>query len=282
MNLKIFQILCRMKILAFILAMTPVASAASLTAEKRKMNATPQLKCKQTYADFYRPDDLDFRVVFGYKDARPARLVTDRYERINFIQRLLKIGFIRDANDDELLEFAFIAPGGATKRIHLRVVDSSVGPDDEVNRLNPFQRWKSGHARESFLEGVEKGNTVLYIGHSRKEGGPDFEPPHCVADGHIAYTWYEKSKPGLRDLQKTLRSSRQGKRLIGLLSCDSGQHFSREVKRLNPHLGLISNASVLYYTESIEDGVQILQHLTELKCESGFLPSGTVMTGFFK
>src|SRR4051812_11465617 len=46
--------------------------------------------CRRRYLSFYEKPEIDVKIVFGYKDARPARFVADRYERAVFIQRLVR------------------------------------------------------------------------------------------------------------------------------------------------------------------------------------------------
>src|SRR5690606_18334478 len=51
-------------------------TALSIPEADRKNSA-----CHRAYARLYKNDIVDMRLVFGYKDARPARFVADRYER---------------------------------------------------------------------------------------------------------------------------------------------------------------------------------------------------------
>ena len=46
--------------------------------------------CRKAYDRFFAGPSVDVRVVFGYKDARPARFVADRYERLLLLSRLLR------------------------------------------------------------------------------------------------------------------------------------------------------------------------------------------------
>ena len=46
--------------------------------------------CRNAYLKLYGRRSIDVRILFGYKDARPARFVGDRYERALFVADLLK------------------------------------------------------------------------------------------------------------------------------------------------------------------------------------------------
>src|SRR5690606_28410542 len=83
--------------------------------------------CRTRYLSFYEKPQIDLKVVFGYKDARPARFVADRYERAIFIQRLLRdckhgnqaCGFRRGDSDADLFLKDITGPDGKPRSIYL-------------------------------------------------------------------------------------------------------------------------------------------------------------------
>lgn len=231
---------------------------------------TPE--CIDTYRELYREPVTEMRLVFGYKDARPARFVGDRYERAWVIARLLREGFYRGEENELRAEVSGL--DGVQTQIRLRIVNSSVGPDDEANRLDPRQAWQSARAARTFNEGLRGAKVVIYDGHSRTGGGPDFTPPRLTQVRHVDYAWYQNHRLAYLDLKKVL--SRHAPALLGLLSCQSERHFDL------PTRGLVASADVVYYAEAIRSAVEIFKSLREMRCPPNFAPEGTRLNGFFK
>jgi hypothetical protein len=237
--------------------------------------------CRQAYLGLYAKDSLDFRMVFGYKDARPARLVGDRYERNAVISRVLAMGFVRDPADDDRFRTELLGPDGKKKTIELRLLASSAGPDDAVNRRDPFQTWKSKEAEHAFYEGLGKADLVFYNGHSRTGGGPDFAPPRLSADQHVDYGWYQKNRPGFQKMVAALHGARPGGRLLGLFSCVSDRHFSRGILEANAGTALLATETLLYFSDSLDASVEALEDVLKMKCRQDFHPAGTHLMNFF-
>jgi hypothetical protein len=237
--------------------------------------------CAKAYLDLYGGERIDFRLVFGYKDARPARLVADRYERGAIIERIEALGFSRSSSDDELFMRQLVAPDGKTKTLLLTLVDSAAGPDDVVNRKDPFQEWKSRHAADAFFGGLRQADVVLYNGHSRRGGGPEFSPPRLAAGSKIDYAWYEKERPGYVRMVESLRAAEPGPGLVGLFSCVSDRHFSQGILEANARTGLLVTETLLYFSDSLESSVQALEHLVLMRCQQDFHPAGTRLLRFF-
>lgn len=255
--------------------------------------------CRQLYLSFYRKPKIDLKVVFGYKDARPARFVADRYERAIFIQRLTKeckgsnfaCGFTRSLSDSDLLTRTIQGPDGKIREIFLRVIHSSVGPDDDENRFNPLQKWRTRYANLAFLQGLTGGDVVIYNGHSRSGGGPDFEPPRLLKDNEVDYSWYREHQPGFNPIIATLEGAPSSLRLLGLYSCASSKHFLERVRKVKPDLGLITSSKLIYFSDALESSLESISSLLSMKCEGSFRgslkkrntrASGAEVSGFFE
>lgn len=255
--------------------------------------------CRQTYFAFYRNPQVDIKVVFGYKDARPARFVADRYERMIFIQRLtqkctgknLACGFLRSAADADLLTKVIGGPDGKGRTIFLRAIPSSVGPDDEENKIDPFQKWRTRYANLAFLQGLTHADAVIYNGHSRGGGGPDFGPPRLGKDQDVDFGWYRKNEPGLVPIIRTLEGAPSQLKLLGLYSCASSKHFLDRVRKAKPDLGLITSPKLIYFSDALESSLESVSSLLAMKCEGAFRnsltkartrASGAEVSGFFE
>jgi hypothetical protein len=230
--------------------------------------------CQKTYSQFFEKDLLDFRVVFGYKDARPTRFVGDRYERAYFIEKLLKFGFKRDPENELLFHYELKMPDGKSKIIRLKVIASSAGPDDDENRKDPHQKWMSEQGEGLFLSGLREADLVFYYGHSRDGGGPDFTPPKLRTGNHTDYDWYVRNKPGLKKMISALKRSSKPTSIIGLFSCVSDRLFNDEIRKASPHTAILGSHALLYYSDAIDGMMESLSDLLEQKCQQEFHPAG--------
>ncbi len=255
-------------------------------------NSSP---CFQTYLAFYSKDEIEIRILFGYKDARPSRFVGDRYEKFAFLRYLLlpcsrhfyACGFKRDTQDADRLFKEIRGPDGRKKMVRLLIVHSSIGPDDTMNRKQGFQQWQSGYAQTSFLEGLHRADAVLYVGHSRDGGGPDFFPPKLLGR-HTHYSWYKKNTPGLTKLLGELKDTSNPPKLIGLYSCVSSTYFAAQILKVVPHLGLVTSPKLIYYVEAMKSLMGTLSALLGQLCEKDFQTSiqtpsrESQIVGFFR
>lgn len=225
--------------------------------------------------------DLDVRVFFGYKDTRPARFVADRYESLLFVQALTRscneeqsaCGFESDeANSDfetEIYSKIIEAPDGYEKKIRIAVYSSSAGADDEDNQKNPFQKWKSQSTKLAFTEGLKKADVVFYNGHSRAGGGPDFGSPKLNSNRHVDYQWYQNKQPGFQLMTNCLKNaSASPLKMVGLFSCQSKQHFAKQLEKSKAGLEVISNETLLYFSDAINESLKALSEIMKLKCHS--------------
>ncbi len=208
---------------------------------------TPESPCAVRYLSLHEGKETEIRIVFGYKDARPARFVADRYERISFSERLGGMGFQRDPEDADL----YVLENNHHWRV--RLVHSSVGPDDESNRKDSFQLWQSAYAAESFYKGLGQAPVVLYDGHSRGGGGPDFAPPRLDAKGNANLYWYRAQEPGFKRLIQELEAASHPTKVLGLFSCKSDDHFSKAILSAQKSISLISSEELLYHTDALEN-----------------------------
>lgn len=269
-------------ILLFTLMATSAATAAP-HAVKTAFNSPKDASCQATYKKLYGKGSANFRVVFGYKDTRPARFVGDRHERLAFVQKIMRpcangehaCGFTRSATNADHFSKTVTGPNGSPVKILLTVTHSSASSDDTANRENPMQKWQSSQAKRAFQEGLEKADVVLYNGHSRFGGGPDFEPPRLTSKDEVDSAFYKNERPGFQSISEKLRARRRaeasgsGLKVLGLFSCASSQHFSDEITR-ETSAGLISSRSLIYYADALENSIAAVSALVEMRCESDF------------
>jgi len=225
----------------------------------------PENPCARRYLPISAGPVSEIRVVFGYKDTRPTRYVGDRYERIAFSERIRALGFQVDPDDADL--YVLTTP---EKVWRLRLAHSSVGPDDDANRKDSFQPWQSFHASRLFYEGLNGTSMVLYDGHSRDGGGPDFGPPKITSSRHIDYYWYRVQQPGLLRLQRALAEAKQPAKVLGLFSCASDAFFSESVRKAQPEMALVSSRELIYHSDAMRNLEGLIKAVVGKYCSPAF------------
>lgn len=247
------------------------------------LNSHDDKKCLNFYNKLYSKDSLKIRMIFGYKDTRPARFVGDRHERMAFVRRILRpckgirqdCGFVRHPDNADYFMKRVIGPSGNQIRVFLYVVHSSAASDDDANRANPFQQWQSAYSKQAFYGGIETADVVFYNGHSRFGGGPDFDPPRLNKKGEPDVKYYKSQRPGFQMVEDKLadRSMMEnldtGLHVLGLFSCASSQHFGKSITK-NYDTGLISNSSLIYYADALDNSLASLSSLLEMRCQKDF------------
>lgn len=235
--------------------------------------------CSEMMESIENKSTLKVRVVFGYKDARPARFVGDRHERLAFISRVTApckenqdlCEFVRSPENADLFMKKIERPQGEQKFL-LWIVNSSAGTDDVENRKDRFQSWRSRYSSQAFLSGLQDADVVLYNGHSRFGGGPDFEPPVMTPDGKVEPLAYQLERSGLERMIKALKGAKRSKntrfsklKLLGLYSCSSEQHFNSQIRQ---HFqgGLQASHELVYHSDALEQSVRTLESILSLRC----------------
>ena len=256
--------------------------------------------CDQVYESLFNNRVFTIYIVFGYKDSRPQRFVADQLEKMALIRHITQkcIGsypiceFVRNSENTDLFEKAGVKPNGEQVKIKLWLVDSSVGFDDEDNRKNPFQLWKSTMTKKKFQTGLREADIVFYNGHSRGGGGPDFSPPILKLDSsEVNYKLYHHNRTGLQVTQEAVNLEKGSRvKVLGLFSCVSGEHFSGEIKSVNSKVALLTSEVLLYYVDAMRDSVAAMAGILSGYCQremSGTLQnergrSGSRLTGLFR
>ena len=231
---------------------------------------------KNNLAQIKETKTLDVRVFFGYKDARPARFVADRYEKALFIKLLTSpctvdrfdCDFAPLITDEEstvtTLIKSYDLPNGIRKQITVRIFDSSVGADDDENRKNPFQKWKSEFIEKEFVTAIHDADIIFYNGHSRAGGGPDFSPPKLVANNHVDYEYYRRHQKGLTLILDTLKQNPDAKlKSLSLYSCKSDQLFRNKIARTKKDLKVSGSRQLLYFSDAMNESLGQLSQLTQ-------------------
>lgn len=128
-------------------------------------------------------------------------------------------------------------PEGARVKAVLEMRSPSVSTShaENVGPLKSEQDEKSADVTSWFFGGIPNADFVVYNGHARKGGGPDFNPPLLLSNKHPNYAWYGKHTPGLNRLITALKSSEEKPAAVMLMACNSTKLFEKQVDSVAPH-----------------------------------------------
>lgn len=210
---------------------------------------------------------VELTLAFGYKDTRPTRFVGDRYERIFLIEKVIEpcdgsqnsaCGFKRDGDDSALFYREVTLKNGERVHLQLTIFASSIGPDDDLNRISEYQTFISKEAEKNFLESLHTSSVIIYIGHSRDGGGPDFFPPKITSTKNIDYKWYRKQRPGLVKIKKEIASIPDGTKpkTLAILSCNSDTYFNSTNLIADKKLEVHTTDGLIYFKDALDAAIE--------------------------
>lgn len=130
------------------------------------------------------------------------------------------------------------SPEGARIRatIEMRSPSVSTSHTQNVGPLKAQQDAKSAEVTSWFFGSIDGADMVVYNGHARKGGGPDFAPPLLLSNKHVNYDWYGRHIPGLTRLTNALSAAQQKPAAIMLMACNSTKLFESQVEKAAPNI----------------------------------------------
>lgn len=130
--------------------------------------------------------------------------------------------------------------GGIVQEIRVLSGAISTEHDDNVGRDAQEQLRRSERAEQSFMKAFEGSEAVIYIGHSRQGGGPDFRPPRLKRNQLVDYDSYAKDRPGAKRTLTAVKGKNRLARSLAILSCDSTDFFMGEIAKAGPDMELVT------------------------------------------
>jgi hypothetical protein len=243
--------------------------------------------CEAKYAKLYANPDIHVTFAFGYLDSRPDDRVDTGMDSEALVESMttpcnrseLKsfCGFGRDVDDATKFSKTVIGPDHKPHQFEINIVSpvaiGSLVLDSEV-RNTVAQKAQSAKARAAFQKALQTDDIVVYDGHARDGGGPDFSPPKLnPKTNHPDYPYYRANHPGLNDELTALANSKHRPKIIGMMACDSKLHFEKQLRKISPDSALLLTNMVTYtYVTSVaEQGM--MDGLMSLRCDDGFVDS---------
>jgi hypothetical protein len=160
---------------------------------------------------------------------------------------------------------------GKNTQVIVKLASSAYTSNDLQNKTTyaDKQQQKSQNTHAQFLNALKTYDAVIYLGHARSGGGPDFYPPRLLKNGHVDYGYYKSNKPGIKSMLQSLKSS-AGPDLIGLLACKSTGLFSSSVQKYSSHSALITANSLFDFDDLVPTGFTVLEALISQRCNENF------------
>lgn len=237
--------------------------------------------CVKRYSGLYKDGVLNVAVGFGYWDNSPGEYVFDRYIANGLRLALMSpcssgvnvCGFSRQG---DIYTKIVKGPDGKPNRFTISIsqgtLSSSNIENTTTNKVKQDALCKS--ATEKFFGEVSRGSeVVMYIGHARNGGGPDFCPPVRDAKKHTDYPWYQKNRPGFNRLLSSMEKSEaigRPNQVVGLYSCWSRKHFHKEMAAVHSKTGFVLTDIDISSINAINSLVTTLDALIGQKCGTGF------------
>ncbi len=168
---------------------------------------------------------------------------------------------------------------GRSVEVRMTLTYASASPFYARNKtvLREKQERYTRASEENFFGGLRKADFVIYQGHSRVGGGPDFNPPRLTRAGKPDYVgYYQKLFPGRTRLIEEMRNGGNKDMTLGLFSCDSNMHFISKVKGANKNQRMIltlGGEGFVTYPEAVNVSMAYLEGLLRGSC-------GTQLDGF--
>jgi hypothetical protein len=218
----------------------------------QNLNSTPnKVNCERP---MLKKETILIYIAFGYQNGELS--MTEDIATLNALEELLTrrctahdkknniqlCGFQTTNTSAPALTKTIVRNDSTSQKIQIQLRGSSFTPYDYDNQTlyKDQQIAKSALAQDKFLLALTTHDVVLYIGHSRDGGGPDFYPPvllpefanePAVEGDMVDYSHYAKNPQGILSMLDTLNNSPKHASVIGLFSCSSAMHFYKQISR---------------------------------------------------
>jgi hypothetical protein len=164
------------------------------------------------------------------------------------------------------------SPEGA--RIHaqveLRSPSLSTSHAQNVGPLKAEQDAHSAEVTKWFFGSIDGADMVVYNGHARKGGGPDFSPPRLLSNSHVNYDWYGRKTPGLNNLTSALSAAQSKPAAVLLMACNSVLLFEKQVAAASPKSAFAGITLVPKSgTVPVKGTISGIDSYLKMQCQSG-------------
>ncbi len=266
-----------------------LAGTRNLLAQTQLLNDDTPATCRQQLLNISSDNVIDITLAFGYMDVSQGQEASDSfYQRGDVLDQDAKDAFETILTSSCLREHNFACGfrksggylvkrlrnrlTGRNMQVNIQLLAPSVTSDDSQNknRYLAEQQQSSQQVRGRFMSALQTADAVIYLGHARSGGGPDFSPPVLTANGHVDYSYYRHEQAGIKSMLAALNQASRPPALLGLLACKSTDLFSRSVRRASPGSILVSADSLFDYNDILPTGFAMLEAVISQRCSDDF------------
>lgn len=160
---------------------------------------------------------------------------------------------------------------GKNLKVKIKLVSSAYSSNDALNKTTYASQQKalSQSSEAAFVSALKSYDVVIYIGHARSGGGPDFYPPVLLKNGKVDYAHYKKTKPGISKMLGGLNTATDAK-VLGVLACKSTSLFASSIKSYAPNSLLVTANNLFDFDELMPTGLAMVEALVSQRCTSDF------------
>lgn len=160
---------------------------------------------------------------------------------------------------------------GKNLKVYIKVASSAYSSDDQKNKTTyaSKQNAKSKNTHAQFLAALKSYDSVIYLGHARSGGGPDFYPPRLLSNSHVDYGHYKKNRPGISSMLQSLQGN-YGPDVIGVLACKSTGLFSSSIRKYSPNSAVITADNLFDFSDLMPSGLNLIEAIVSQRCNENF------------
>ncbi len=152
-------------------------------------------------------------------------------------------------------------------RITLTQASASESYNDNLDKLQDRQKFLTQQSEENYFGAIGYADVVIYNGHSRNGGGPDFNPPRLNQELHVNYDGYYKVKrPGINHVLEQIKKGPNKDSILTFFSCFSKKHFYDDLLKANPKQRMVLSADTIDYFDSLKVSMGYLEGLMHGAC----------------
>lgn len=255
------------------------------------LDPAKKVQCERRYQTVLNDQKIDIRIAMGYMDWSTGGSIS--YEGTNFgkspsndlggyramerfllasCQGNLQVCGFQKSTQEAGLYTKTVSIRGRTYPVELRMRQPSLTESYDTNmQRSAEQTAKSAETRNFYIQALQNADMAIYFGHSRNGGGPDFNPPILLGNGHPDYNGYYLPKQiGAKMVTSALAQSGHQTPIMSLMSCDSQEHFFNKINAVAPSTGVISTTRIVIFEHLFAATLSEVDSLLRGQCQKSF------------
>lgn len=272
--------------------------------EKNKStnNTMGDLQCLPIFKNIIKNRSLDIRYALGYFDDSQAKdilydgfnyglspsLDIEAYHALRNVfkapchsitQKLCGFQEVGDPLSGQILLAKIITLWGVKVLAQITLTYASASDSYVANTttLSELQKKLTLQSEKNFFDHVGLSDVVIYNGHARDGGGPDFSPPILNKELHVDYDgYYHLKKTGFtrilnqieknKDKDSSIQNNKDKKSILGIFACSSKKHFYKDLISANKNQPMVLSTDKVNYIDSLRASLGLLEGLMRGQC----------------